>query len=75
MKKYTFKSLAMMGDMYDENDEEANVSSGTAFHLVTDVENLVAQLDVVEQALREAQHAQSVGFEAIEAAKTLWMSE
>jgi hypothetical protein len=38
MNKYTFKSGAMLGEMYREDGEEAGFKSGTEFYLASDVD-------------------------------------
>jgi hypothetical protein len=40
-KKYLFRSLGMLGQMYDESgEEEINFPEGTLFYLCTDVDRL-----------------------------------
>lgn len=38
MKKYTFRWLGHLGQMYDERDEEVHPPSGSQFYLAADVE-------------------------------------
>lgn len=38
MKVYEYRSLAMLGQMYDEAGEEFNPPSGTRFYLASDVD-------------------------------------
>lgn len=44
MKTYEFRTLAMLGEMYDEAGEEAGIASGTKFYLVSEVDEKIAQL-------------------------------
>lgn len=56
--KYEFRSLSMLGEMYDESGEEAGIKSGTWFRLASDYDALAAQCEVHKQdAMREISEA------------------
>lgn len=48
-KKYVYRSLAMLGQMYDESGEEATIPSGTVLYIAAEadaeIERLNARLD------------------------------
>jgi hypothetical protein len=44
MKTYEFRSLGMMGEMYNEDGEESGIASGTKFYLASEVDEKIAQL-------------------------------
>lgn len=52
MKKYTFTTLGMLGQMYDEAGEEANFPPDTKFVLASDaeqMETLIKQMGIAHQ--------------------------
>lgn len=44
MKKYQFRSLAMLGEMYTEDGKEAGIKSETDFYLASDVDAEIERL-------------------------------
>lgn len=65
MKKYRLETLGMLGQMYDESEEEANFKTGTQFYLAdkadAEIALLRAALKVARQTIIECGHAQECG--------------
>lgn len=53
VERYQFKSLSMLGAMYDARDEEFTKASGLWFVLASDYDHLQAEVAALKELLRK----------------------